>query len=128
MPRDFPVAGAAESLHEHFPIIDKETLLQNRSRLYPNWGRALPWQSIGKTSGTTGTPLSVYRNPKSVLTENAFIRRHWEWGGFRRGMRYATLRGELVVSLDRDRPPFWFHNRYNHQLLISSRHLKESCV
>ena len=43
-------------------------------------------------------------------------------------MRRATLRGEMVVPLDRSRPPFWFRNRYNNQLLISSRHLREGCV
>lgn len=128
IPSRFTVAQAVEVLREHFPIVDKQTLLQNRSRLYPHAGRAVLWNSTGKTSGTTGTPLSVFRNPKSVLMENAFIRRHWEWGGFHRGMRCAALRGDLIVPVDRADPPFWFHNRYNNQLLISSRHLSEPCV
>ena len=102
--------------------------MENRDKLYPNAGNPRMWYSLGKTSGTTGTPLSVFRSSKSVLIENAFIRRHWEWGGFRQGMRRATLRGEMVVPLDRSRPPFWFRNRYNNQLLISSRHLREGCV
>jgi phenylacetate-CoA ligase len=60
--------------------------------------------------------------------ENAFLRRHWGWGGYGRGMPRATLRGEMVAPLDREVPPFWFWNRYSNQLLISSRHLKESCA
>jgi len=128
IPSRFPVARSVEVLQQYFPIITKETLLENRDKLYPNAGVPRPWDSIGKTSGTTGTPLSVFRNPKSVLMENAFIRRHWEWGGYRAGMRRATLRGDLVVPVDRTKPPFWFRNRYNNQLLISSRHLRDACV
>ena len=128
IPSRFPVAQAVEALHQHFPIIDKETLLQNRSRLYPHFGTPLLWNSVGKSSGTTGTPLSVFRNPKSLLMENAFMRRHWEWGGFQRGMRCAALRGDMIVPVDRAEPPFWFRNRYNNQLVISSRHIKEDCV
>ena len=128
IPARFPVARAVEVLQRHFPIISKETLLERRSELYPNAGRSRPWNSTGKTSGTTGTPLSVFRSPQSVLMENAFLRRHWEWGGFRHGMRRATLRGEMVVPLDRRTPPFWFWNRYDNQLLISSRHVRDDCA
>ncbi len=128
MPRDFRPADAPDLLREYFPVIDKHTLLQHRSLLYPHAGRAMPWHAVGKTSGTTGTPLAVYRNPQSVLTEHAFIRRHWTWAGFHRGMHFATLRGDLVVPVDRAAPPYWFHNRYNNQLLLSSRHLKDPCV
>jgi len=128
IPNRFPVARSVEVLQQHFPIISKETLLENRDKLYPNAGKPRPWNSVGKTSGTTGTPLSVFRSPKSVLLENAFLRRHWEWGGYRHGMRRATLRGEMIVPLDRAAPPFWFWNRYDNQLLISSRHLRDSCA
>ena len=117
-----------EILHRQFPIISKETLLQHRDKLYPNAGKRGLLDLVGKTSGTTGTPLSVLRSPRSALLENAFIRRHWEWGGFTNGMRRASLRGDLVVPVDRGRPPFWFRNRYNNQLLISSRHLRDECI
>jgi phenylacetate-CoA ligase len=127
-PVRFPAEQSVDMLRQHFPIIGKEDLLQHRDKLYPNGGRPRPWHAIGKTSGTTGTPLSVLRSPWSVLMENAFLRRHWAWGGYRHGMPRATLRGDLVVPVDRARPPFWFWNRYDNQLLISSRHLKESCV
>lgn len=128
IPARFPVGRALEVLQEHFPIVDKAILLQNRAALYPNSGRGRPWQAVGKTSGTTGTPLSVIRSPTSALMENAFLRRHWAWGGYAKGMRRATLRGDLVVPVDRASPPYWFHNRYDNQLLVSSRHLREECA
>ena len=48
--------------------------------------------------------------------------------GQRPGMRRAYLRGDLVVPLDRVQPPYWFLNRYNNQLIVSSRHLREGSV
>lgn len=128
IPNRFAVTQSVEVLQQHFPIISKETLLENPDKLYPNAGKPRPWNCIGRTSGTTGTPLSVFRSPKSVLMENAFLRRHWEWGGYRHGMPRATIRGDMIVPLDRTAPPFWFWNRYNNQLLISSRHLRDACV
>lgn len=123
--RDFPVSAAREVLRSAFPIIDKATLLAHKESLYPHRGHARPWQALGKTSGTTGAPLTIVRSAQSLLMEQAFIRRHWAWSGYRAGMARATLRGELVVGITESAPPFWFWNRYNRQLVISSRHLTE---
>ncbi|MDL2358239.1 MAG: hypothetical protein QFF03_23575 [Pseudomonadota bacterium] len=124
--RDFAPAAAADVLRRAFPIIGKESLHARRDSLYPNRGDKQPWQTLGRTSGTTGTPLTIFRSVESLLMEQAFVKRHWAWGGFRDGMVRATLRGDLVVGIGAAKPPFWFWNRYNRQLLVSSRHLTEA--
>jgi phenylacetate-CoA ligase len=126
--RDFPVAESADVLRAWFPIIAKDTLLANRQQLYPHGGAKMAWQAAGKTSGTTGTPLTIFRSVRSLLLENAFVKRHWSWGGYRDGMTRATLRGDMVARPDRALPPFWFWNRNNRQLLLSSRHLTEAHI
>ena len=126
IPRAFPVAESFDVLRSAFPIIDKDTLLSNRGKLYPNGGARQPWQAPGRTSGTTGAPLEVFRSVQSVLMEQAFVKRHWAWGGYHYGMVRASLRGDLVTRLDAGAPPFWFWNRYNRQLVMSSRHLTEA--
>ncbi|HET7197355.1 MAG TPA: hypothetical protein VFI86_01710 [Burkholderiales bacterium] len=126
--RDFAPQESEQVLRERFPVIDKATLLANRSSLYPNGGVPKLWHALGKTSGTTGTPLTLFRSARSVLYENEFLKRHWRWGGFRAGMKRATLRGDLVVPIERREPPYWFYNRYNNQLLLSSRHLTDRCA
>lgn len=124
----FSVQDAPQVLREQFPVIDKATLLANRNSLYPHQGKLRPWQTVGKTSGTTGTPLTIFRSMHSVLMEQSFIKRHWTWGGYHDGMKRVTLRGDLVVPLSQNKPPYWFWNRYNQQLLVSSRHLLDHCV
>jgi phenylacetate-CoA ligase len=113
-----------EFLRDRVPIISKSELRGEGNDYFPDGGRRRPWTIVGKTSGTTGTPVEVVRSLDSVLWEQAFIRRHWAWAGFSRGMRRATLRGDKIVSLKRQRPPFWLHNRIDNQLVISSPHLK----
>ncbi len=125
---DFSPVEARQVLREMFPIVDKSTLLDHPRALYPNDGTKRPWQVLGKTSGTTGTPLVIIRSLNSVQMEQAFIKRHWSWGGYVEGMPRATLRGDMVAPLERQEPPFWFENRYNRQLLLSSRHLGDHCV
>ena len=114
-------------LTHHFPIIDRRDLVGRPADYYPH-GHPRPWTIVGRTSGTSGTPLQVFRSLESVLWENAIVERHFRWCGYRPGMRRAYLRGDLVVPIDRNTPPYWFRNRYNNQLVISSRHLRNECI
>ena len=111
-------------LRSAFPIIDKTSLLRAQSNYFPH-GRIPAWYRaiVAETSGTTGTPLNVYRSLGSTLTEEAFQLQHWHWAGWRSGWRQAVLRGEIVVPVERREPPFWFEDRAGGQLVLSTRHL-----
>ncbi|QZA82033.1 phenylacetate--CoA ligase family protein [Deefgea piscis] len=103
------------------PIVSKADLVEKRQDYYP---MKRIWYASGVTSGSTGSPLDVYRSLDSIVWENAFVKRHWRWFGFKDGMPRAVLRGDIVVPLEQSKPPFWRHNRLNNQLILSSRHLK----
>jgi phenylacetate-coenzyme A ligase PaaK-like adenylate-forming protein len=124
---DFNAANARDVLAERFPVIGRAELLGGTGEFFPKSG-TYPWTAVGRTSGTSGTPLKVYRSLDSVLWENAFIERQFRWAGYRPGMPRAYLRGDTVVPINKSAPPYWFHNRYNNQLVLSSRHLREPCV
>jgi phenylacetate-coenzyme A ligase PaaK-like adenylate-forming protein len=124
---DFDAATAREALSERFPIVDRSDLVANPTDHCPWDGVARPWTIIGRTSGTSGTPLQVFRSVESVLWEQAFLERQFRWSGYRPGMRRAYLRGDMPVAAEASSPPFWFYNRYNRQLIISSRHLRDDC-
>jgi phenylacetate-CoA ligase len=109
---------------QELPIISKTDLLEREHDYYPTLGLDRVWTPKGRTSGTTGTPLEVFRSLDSVIWENAFIQRHWTWSGYTPGMRRATLRGDAIVPVGQASPPFWYFNRAENQLFLSSRHLR----
>lgn len=124
----FDATKVREVLAEHFPVIGKHDLTDRPEEYYPHGSTPRPWTIVGRTSGTSGTPLHVFRSLESVLWENAIVERHFRWSGYRPGMRRAYLRGDLIVPIERTTPPYWFLNRYNNQLIVSSRHLRTDCV
>jgi phenylacetate-CoA ligase len=125
---NFDTGNVRAALAEHFPIIDRHDLTERPRDHYPRGHGGRPWTIVGRTSGTSGTPLQVFRSLPSVLAENAIVERHFRWSGFRPGMRRAYLRGDLVVPIERNAPPYWYLNRYNNQLILSSRHLRADCI
>jgi phenylacetate-CoA ligase len=82
--------------------------------------------SEGHTSGTTGSPLSVYYDPDMIAMNYAVMDRQYRWADAqlgRGGDRVAVVRGNVIVPLTQKQPPFWRHNRSMNQLLMSSFHL-----
>jgi phenylacetate-CoA ligase len=77
----------------------------------------------GYTSGTTGSPLVVYRDLTGIVREHAMIWRQRHWLGVEPGDPIAVLRGELVTPVERTRPPFWRLDRSANELVLSSHHL-----
>jgi phenylacetate-CoA ligase len=121
--RRAPATGLLDYLRNAFPLIDKATLISRQAEFFPR-GRKPDYPAIvAQTSGTTGSPLDVYRSLGSILREEAFHLQHWHWAGWRRGKPQAVLRGDMVVPMDRREPPFWFEDAAGKQLVLSTRHL-----
>ena len=82
----------------------------------------------GQTSGTTGSPLTVYRDLPSIVLENAMIWRQRRAFGVEPHDPIAVLRGELVTPLDQRQPPFWRIDRAANELILSSHHLTSAML
>lgn len=83
----------------------------------------------GHTSGTTGTPLTVGYDRDTIWMTYAVFDRHYRWAGLRSGPggdRVAVARGNVIVPLDQQGPPFWRFNRRQNQLLLSSFHMSRT--
>jgi len=80
---------------------------------------------VAHTSGTTGTPLDLYRDVELESTMFAYLDARWHSaaGVSRRHNASVSLGGHLVAAPGRTRPPFWVHNRRWRQLYMSSYHL-----
>lgn len=83
---------------------------------------------LGHTSGTTGSPLELYYDAKVIHMTYALMDRQYRWAGvrlWRLGDPIAVLRGNVIVPVTRRKPPFWRHNYFHNQLLLSSFHLSQ---
>jgi phenylacetate-CoA ligase len=83
---------------------------------------------LGETSGTTGSPLSVYADAKAYQTEMAFRWRHRAWAGLALGARGAYVSGHPVVPPTQRRAPFWRVDHAERRLLMSSYHLRAETI
>ncbi|HEX7011746.1 MAG TPA: hypothetical protein VF161_03325 [Steroidobacteraceae bacterium] len=114
-----------EDLHR-IPVLTRETIKKRTDDLKSR--RREDRKLVhGHTSGTTGSPLSVYYSSDMVTMNYAVMDRQYAWAGAklaRDGDRAAVVRGNVVVPLSQTKPPFWRFNRNLNQLLLSSFHLK----
>lgn len=80
----------------------------------------------GHTSGTTGSPITLFYDADMVAMNYAVMDRQYDWAGLKMakgGDRIVVLRGNVIVPLGQLRPPFWRHNRALNQMLFSTFHL-----
>jgi phenylacetate-CoA ligase len=108
------------------PVISKPDLVSGRGNFYPNEGKRRPWWAPGKTSGSSGTPLEVFRSIDSIIWEEAFQLQFWHWAGHKNGQAQAILRGDQVIDISQQDAQPWLWDRFGKQLLVSTRHLSRA--
>jgi len=119
---------ASWDLLENWPILEKETVRQ-QPRAFVADDRWMRLMSHLRTSGTTGTPLEVWRTWVTVRTLYALgLARTRGWHGIALRHRRAMLGGKLVTAVSRRRPPFWVWNAGLQQLYMSSYHLAPDLI
>ena len=77
------------------------------------------------TSGTTGSPMTVYFSREDMGVRSAFLERCRRWAGVHIGQRRASFTGRNIVPIRQRKPPYWRYNRPGNQLLFSAYHLAE---
>lgn len=82
----------------------------------------------GHSSGTTGSPLRVFRDYHSINVENVTLRKQWLWANCNKKALRAVLRAHNVASANATEPPFWIYSPADRQLLMSSFHLAEQYI
>ena len=114
---------AAWDLLQNWPILPKDAVRQHAHafvaddtdprRLFPE-----------HTSGTTGTPLSLWIDRDALRRWFAlFEARARGWYGVSRHDRWGILGGQLVAPVTQQQPPFWVWNAGLNQLYLSTWHL-----
>ncbi|WP_039915810.1 phenylacetate--CoA ligase family protein [Cellvibrio mixtus] len=113
---------------KQFPVIEKNFIRENAAlfKAGPRNVTAKPMTLF--TSGTTGTPLSVFTDQDSRSEHYAFFSRLRSWYGVDPVARRATLFGRIIMPAVQKKPPFWRYDAAQKNLLMSSYHLKPENV
>jgi phenylacetate-CoA ligase len=109
------------------PYLEKETVRKEPLRFVASDSR-MSRILKGYTSGTSGSPVRLFRSLDSILLEHSFLWRQFQWAGCRLDDRIAVLRGDMVVPAFQCTPPFWRWNLAEHLLLLSSYHLSDENI
>jgi phenylacetate-coenzyme A ligase PaaK-like adenylate-forming protein len=123
--RDWRSIKSAADL-PRLPRLDKQTLRGHEAKFRAEKVNVKSlW--LEKTSGTTGTSLSIYW-PKAMLPQwwalvEVAIRRV---AGVAREMPRAMMGGRTIVRGDAEAPPYWRYNRRWRQLYLSSYHVSRA--
>ena len=108
---------------ENWPILKKETL-RGRERQFIAEDCEKRKMFRDSTSGTTGTPLSIYVGREPLQKWYAlFEARTRRWHGISSRERWGILGGQLVVPFAQRKPPFGVFNPAMNQLYLSTHHI-----
>jgi phenylacetate-CoA ligase len=114
---------AALDVLGNWPVLDKETLRAHAAEFVAD-DRSRSRMFHDHTSGTSGKSLDLWLSRGTVQEWYAlFEARCRHWNGVSRRDRWAMMGGQLVVSVEQDKPPFWVWNASLHQLYLSAYHI-----
>ena len=114
---------ASREVLENWPILKKEVLREN-SRAFIAEDCNIHRMFLDRTSGTTGTPLSLYFKRDTLKQYYAlFEARIRRWHRIMLRERWAILGGQRIVPFNQENPPFWVFNAGLNQLYLSTYHL-----
>jgi phenylacetate-CoA ligase len=85
-------------------------------------------RSTIRTSGTSGSPLTLVQSIGNSVREEGFIYRQLRWIGYRHGQRRAWIRGDIVCP---DHPAdgrYWCRDWVGNMLMMSSYHLSRDTI
>ncbi|MEW8644885.1 MAG: hypothetical protein AB2563_02215 [Candidatus Thiodiazotropha endolucinida] len=111
---------------QKLPVLTKELIKEKFNSLLSDEFKFNKVEK-GHTSGTTGSPLEICYSKNLVNFNYAMLDRQYSWAGVNLGKfgdRVAVIRGNIIVPLNKLKPPFWRYNYYHNQLFLSSFHLK----
>jgi len=81
-----------------------------------------------KTSGTSGSPLTIVQSLGNLVREEGFVHRQLQWIGWRKGQPRAWIRGDIVCP---DHPAdgrYWCRDWVGNMLMMSSYHLSNETI
>lgn len=111
-----------DSINE-IPILEK-SVFRTRTQEFINKERLRYGYSQIQTSGTSGTPISLPHDYRTVKRNVAFRNRQFRWAGITGNEVNVLLTARLILG-KKSGPPFWRYNVAEHQRLFSLYHISD---
>lgn len=104
---------------KRLPVIDRNTIKNHVNDIFNGFSLM---KIKGLTSGTSGTPLTVYRTPVNIATEQAYLCHYRQMHGFKIGQPLLSIRGVLSKNTHHE-----YYKKAN-ILYISSPNINENTI
>lgn len=109
------------------PLVEKEALRERGLEFLTSPRPRRGWLH-GHTSGTTGSPLSLWYDRQTCIMTNAADRQQKLWAGATDTDWIGLFLGRVIVPTQRRRPPYWRENYLQRQVWFSSFHLTDDTL
>lgn len=106
------------------PLLTKDLVRAHARELTTRHSPGRGWLH-GHTSGTTGSPLSLWYDRRTCILTNAVDGRFKSWIGIGPDDWLGVILGRVVVTPHRARPPFWKVNWIQRQVWFSCFHMSD---
>jgi phenylacetate-CoA ligase len=110
------------------PMLDKAGLRRDPERLVRPRGPGSWIRTTIKTSGTSGSPLTIVQSLGNLVREEGFVYRQLRWIGYRHGQRRAWIRGDIVCADQPADGKYWCRDWVGNMLMMSSYHLSNDTI
>ncbi|WP_296943527.1 phenylacetate--CoA ligase family protein [uncultured Massilia sp.] len=121
-------AGALARLAPGTPVLTKADVRRDPQRLVRPRGPGSWLRTTIKTSGTSGSPLTIVQSVGNLVREEGFVYRQLRWIGWRFGQRRAWIRGDIVCADHPRDGRYWCRDWIGNMLMMSSYHLSGDTI
>ncbi|MGL6258271.1 phenylacetate--CoA ligase family protein [Vibrio sp. WXL210] len=111
---------------KQIPTISKQDIVSNPGAFVNKKQKGVSIKNC--TSGTSGIPITIHQDLRTVKIEQAFVSRYLRQAGYIKGDKRAWIRAELIVPLKSQTPPYWRYSYFENMMLMSSFHLSNQSI
>lgn len=115
-----------DDLHK-LPILTKELVRKNNEKLISSNYKKNKLIKV-QTSGTTGTPISVYFTREGLAFQWAVWWRHKARFGLNVKNKHLVFGARVPVPLEQKKPPYWRKDFINNRVYLSSYHISKNTI
>jgi phenylacetate-CoA ligase len=110
------------------PMLTKAEVRQHPEKLVRPRGPGSWIRTTIRTSGTSGSPLTIVQSLGNLVREEGFVYRQLRWIGWRFGQRRAWIRGDIVCPDHPTDGRYWCRDWVGNMLMMSSYHLSNDTL